>query len=35
MKWIAEDITPREREELAADIYECRDVFSSGPEDMG
>ncbi len=35
MEWIAEDITPGEREELAAAIYEYRDVFSSGPEDMG
>ncbi len=35
MEWIAEDITPREREELAAAIYEYRDVFSSGPADMG
>ncbi len=34
MEWISEDIT-REREELAAAIYEYRDVFSSGPEDMG
>ncbi len=35
MEWIAEDITPWEREELAAAIYEYRGVFSSGPEDMG
>ncbi len=35
MEWIAEDITPREREELAVAIYEYRDVFSSGPADMG
>ena len=35
MEWISEDITTREREELAAAIYEYRDVFSSGPEDMG
>ncbi len=30
MEWIAEDITPREREELAAAIYEYN-VFSTGP----
>ncbi len=35
MEWISEDITTREREELAAAIYEYRDVFSSGMEDMG
>ncbi len=35
MEWISEDITTREREELAAAIYEYRDVFSSGLEDMG
>ncbi len=35
MEWISEDITTREHEELAAAIYEYRDVFSSGPEDMG
>ncbi len=35
MEWILEDITTRECEELAVDIYEYRDVFSSGPEDMG
>ncbi len=35
MEWILEDITIRKREELAAPIYEYRDVFSSGPEDMG
>ncbi len=35
MEWISEDITTRKREELAAAIYEYRDVFSSGPEDMG
>ncbi len=34
MEWISEDITTRKREELAAAIYEYRDVFSSGPEDM-
>ncbi len=35
MEWISEYITTREREELAAAIYKYRDVFSSGPEDMG
>ncbi len=35
MEWILEDITTREREELASAIYEYRDVFSSGTEDMG
>ncbi len=35
MEWISEYITTREREELAEAIYEYRDVFSSGPEDMG
>ncbi len=35
MEWISEDITTRECEELAAAIYEYRDVFSSGPGDMG
>ncbi len=35
MEWITEHITPREREELAAAIYQYRDVFSSGPADMG
>ncbi len=35
MEWISEDITTREREELAGAIYEYRDVLSSGPEDMG
>ncbi len=32
---LSEDITIREREELAAAIYEYQDVFSSGPDDMG
>ena len=32
---LADDLTLREREELAAAIYEYRDVFSSGPADMG
>ncbi len=35
MEWVAEDLTVREREELAAAFYEYRDVFSSGPNDMG
>ncbi len=35
IEWVAEDLTIREREELAAVIYEYRDVFSSGPTDMG
>ena len=35
IEWISEDITTRECEELAVAIYEYRDVFSSGPEDMG
>ena len=32
---VSEDLTLRQREELAAVIYEHRDVFSSGPTDMG
>ncbi len=32
---LSEDITIREREELAVAIYEYQDVFSSGPDDMG
>ncbi len=35
MEWISEDITTRECEELTAAIYEYRDVFSSGAEDIG
>ena len=35
IEWISEDITTRECKELAAAIYEYRDVFSSGLEDMG
>ena len=35
VEWISEDITTREREEPTAAIYEYRDVFSSGLEDMG
>ncbi len=31
----ADDLALRQREELAAVIYEFRDVFSSGPTDMG
>ncbi len=35
VEWISEDIPTRECEELAVAIYEYRDVFSSGPEDIG
>ncbi len=35
MEGISEDLTLRQREELAAAICEYRDVFSSGPTDMG
>ena len=35
MEWISEDITTHELKELAAAIYEYRDVFSSGPGNMG
>ncbi len=35
MEWISEDITTPEGEELAVEIYEYRDIFSSGLEDMG
>ncbi len=35
MEGVSEDLTLRQREELAAAIYEHRDVFSSGPTDMG
>ncbi len=35
MEWVANDLTIHDREELAATIYEYRDVFSSGPTDMG
>ncbi len=35
MEGVSEDLTLRQREELAAAIYEHRDVFSSGPADMG
>ncbi len=32
---VADDLTLHRREKLAAAIYEFRDVFSSGPTDMG
>ncbi len=32
---LSKDITIREREEVAAAIYEYQDVFSSGPDDIG
>ncbi len=35
MEGVANDLTLRQREELAAAIYEFRDVFSSVPTDMG
>ncbi len=35
IKVLAEDLTVGERGELAAAIYEYRDVFSSGLDDMG
>ncbi len=35
MEWVAEDLTIRDWEEFAVAIYENRDVFSSGPTDMG
>ncbi len=35
MEGVSEDLTLRQKEELAAAIYEHRDVFSSGPTDMG
>ncbi len=35
MEWIAEDISTRKCEDLAAAIYEYRDVLSSGQEDVG
>ncbi len=34
MEWVAEDLTVREQEELVGAIYEYKDVFSSGPNDM-
>ncbi len=35
MEGVADDLTLQQREELAAAIYEYRDVLSSGPTDMG
>ncbi len=35
MEGLAKDLTLQECEELAAAICEYRDVFSSGPADMG
>ena len=35
MEGVANDLTLRQQEELATAIYEFRDVFSSGPTDMG
>ncbi len=35
MERVADDMTLHQREELAAAIYEFRDVFSSGPTDYG
>ncbi len=35
MEGVADDLTLQQWEELAAAIYEYRDVFSSGPTDMG
>ncbi len=35
MEGVADDLTLQQREELAGAIYEYRDVFSSGPTDMG
>ncbi len=35
MEGVSEDLTLHQREELAAAIYEFRDVFSSGATDMG
>ncbi len=35
MEGVAVDLTRQQRDELAAAIYEYRDVFSSGPTDMG
>ncbi len=35
MEGVSEDLTLRQREELATAIYEHRDVFCSGPTDMG
>ena len=35
MEGVADDLTLQQREELAAAIYEFRDVFGSDPTDMG
>ncbi len=35
MEGVADDLTVRQREELAAAVYEHSDVFSNGPTDMG
>ncbi len=35
MEGVSEDLTLHQQEELAAEIYEFQDVFSSGPMDMG
>lgn len=35
MEGLAEDAMSREREQLAAAIYEFRDVFCGGPTNMG
>ncbi len=35
MEGLVEDLTLREHEELAVTIYEYRNVFSSGPANMG
>ncbi len=35
MQDLADNLTLHEREELAAAIYEYRDVFNSGPADIG
>ncbi len=35
MEGVADDLTLQQRKKLAAAIYEYRDVFSSGPTDMG
>ncbi len=35
MEGVADDLTLKQRLELAAAIYEYRDVFRSGPTDMG
>ncbi len=35
MERLAEDLSLCEHEELATAIFEYKDLFSSGPEDMG